>query len=547
MPAEPTTDPADLRSPPAGRDPLIPNTELHWVPQGRHAGVFTFGRTGPRELQLRAQNGALTVGLRLASGPCIDVSAQPGLPWRILRDTAATLDLHPAQVATAFRRVLVEFAAANQLWDPAIFGPLPESTALLGLCFPITRPALLAGADPCQEVPRWALPVLRQPDARSAATAAFGSLATRRVIRAFAGSLIAPERGDSDARVVGLAGLGFALMGQDVLDADRLATVLEVREPWHPEARWPTIEQISRVRQLLRSFSPARAGRLLAEAIGNPDGIALLDEIAVLVRELDPLQRQQLPAGLRELHEHCVNAAPADPNPPRERGWLPLHRPDGASVRRNRNAAETHSPQQTGERHPTTSRNGRRESPRAPAGAETHTGLARRGSASADAGARPGSAASPLSRALHPPVNLPPLSGNVALHYPPHLVRLQGASLGDSLTLALPRTTAELESWGRALNNCLGSFGPAVASAASWLVGVRVRGRLRYVAEVTPTTGCIRQFLGHGNHQVPRHVAAPVVEALAIAGVIDLHRPENRQWAELLPHAPLRTRPSIGE
>ena len=60
---------------------------------------------------------------------------------------------------------------------------------------------------------------------------------------------------------------------------------------------------------------------------------------------------------------------------------------------------------------------------------------------------------------------------------------LHGVEVGDGLRIVLPRSTDELAEWGRALRNCVGSFGPAVAAGRSLLFGVEVHDVLAYCLE----------------------------------------------------------------
>ena len=91
----------------------------------------------------------------------------------------------------------------------------------------------------------------------------------------------------------------------------------------------------------------------------------------------------------------------------------------------------------------------------------------------------------------------------------------------------------ELHRWGAQLHSCIGSFGPAVASGRSLLIGVERDDVLAYCAEVTPASRTIRQLHGSHNRSVPRAVAAALGARLLASGILDGDSPQNRLWVTL--------------
>ena len=117
---------------------------------------------------------------------------------------------------------------------------------------------------------------------------------------------------------------------------------------------------------------------------------------------------------------------------------------------------------------------------------------------------------------------------DTALPLTPAERALEGVTSG-SVTLTVPRTVGDLERWGRLMSNCLGDFGPAVATGRSTIVGVLRTTRLTYAVELTPT-GVVRQFCARANRAPAPADRRTVVRLLAEAGVLDTSAPANRQW-----------------
>ena len=94
------------------------------------------------------------------------------------------------------------------------------------------------------------------------------------------------------------------------------------------------------------------------------------------------------------------------------------------------------------------------------------------------------------------------------------LAALDGRQLDRSLRLVLPRSTWELEEWGRRLGNCLADYRSSAVAGRSIIIGVEASGRLRYCIELNNRLS-IRQFLGPRNHIPDPQDEAVVLAALA--------------------------------
>lgn len=121
---------------------------------------------------------------------------------------------------------------------------------------------------------------------------------------------------------------------------------------------------------------------------------------------------------------------------------------------------------------------------------------------------------------------------HVPLHHPPAVLVLAGVEVlgaNGPLRLVVPRTGAELVTWGERLGNCVGTFAAAVNEGRSILVGVEVLDRLAYCLEVRPDGG-VRQFLAARNRPVPDGDVGPVLAAVAAVGVLRRDAPGNEIW-----------------
>ena len=87
-------------------------------------------------------------------------------------------------------------------------------------------------------------------------------------------------------------------------------------------------------------------------------------------------------------------------------------------------------------------------------------------------------------------------------------------------TVILPRTGDDLLQWGRALDNCLGTFRYAATSGRSRILGLTCDGTLRYAVEVTPG-GTIRQIEGRGNQQPDERLGDDIAREVIRLGLAD--------------------------
>jgi len=92
------------------------------------------------------------------------------------------------------------------------------------------------------------------------------------------------------------------------------------------------------------------------------------------------------------------------------------------------------------------------------------------------------------------------------------------------LTLCVPTSLAELAAWSRRLNNCLDTFGPAVAHGRSWVIGVRSDDEWIGAVEICPATRRLRQAHGPRNRPLPAAVYERVIDALGELNVLQLPR-----------------------
>jgi hypothetical protein len=260
----------------------------------------------------------------------IDVSLEPGLLSRV--------------IPRAFIDSVVEWVSAFA----ALTGlpPLPHATATLdavvgAMCWPLLGAVYDHGAAAATALPRWAAPSVAHRRARDATAALVGPhRTTRRSTAALARSLLPSDPRDPPA----LLPLALAAMGADVLDADRLANVLEHSNPIHAPEDWPTVDDVARFRRCTSTLGAGRVERLLRDTGATADGPRLLHET---VRVLLPILRAgtpNLPSRLVELHAFCCNQLPDDPQPRppaprpnRDTALADAFRPPRAPARRTAN------------------------------------------------------------------------------------------------------------------------------------------------------------------------------------------------------------------
>lgn len=423
--------------------------------------------------QLDAGSGRLLVGLLLGQRDRpVDVSLRPSVLTSALAQSAPPA----AEDVAALRGWLAEFCARHGLWSSA---EGEVARGLTGASFPLLAHVYALGAHTLCEVPRWAAPALAEPKARSGAVAVLGSAASRTVVAAFAASLLPAHRPPAPPPLYPLA---LALMGRAVLAADALARVMRAATEAQPREALmlPTVDDIARFRTMATWMGARRVERVLTDAGSIADGPRLLARTALLLDGLPAGAWVRLPEGLVALHERCRELTPIDPRP---RACAREVTPD---VRR------ADAPQRP-----------RRATrvPRQAIAAPRATGIAPR---------------------AHDP-----------LTYSAAVGRLHGRAVSPQLRIVLPRSVEELRTWSRLLHNCLDSFGAAVASGRSLLVGVLRNDVLTYCLELTPGSRTIRQFHGPYNRAVPAAAAAAVCSLLVAEGLVDAHHRVNLPWMDL--------------
>lgn len=460
-------------------DPDGGPARLH-VETNRHAMVLWLDATPPRLLL------GLVLGARARP---VDVSIQPRL-------LAAVLDDDDDRRATA--GWLSDLCRRRGLWASPTLDPV---RAAGGASFPLLGRVYDEGASTLGEVPRWASPALRATSLRAAALEAFGAAVNRPVVAALAASLAPADAAATPPRLLPLA---LAVMGAPVLTADGVARVLRAAaDASRPSGVWPTVDDVNRFRGLAPRLGPARTTRLLLDASSLPQGVPLLLHTAVLLEGVPAGTWHRLPTGLAALHERVQALTPID------------LRPEPVAVAPVRPPAPTyHLPARVRPARPVASR-------------------------AAPAPVPPRPLASVPRRALAAPqVTAPAPAGHAQLRYPPAVWALHGQSLDVRLRLVLPRSAVELRRWGAQLHSCIDTFGAAVASGRSLLIGIERDDVLTYCAEVTPASGTVRQLHGSHNRPVPRPVAAALGARLLADGILDRDLPENRRWVALATAGP---------
>ncbi len=101
---------------------------------------------------------------------------------------------------------------------------------------------------------------------------------------------------------------------------------------------------------------------------------------------------------------------------------------------------------------------------------------------------------------------------------------LHNREVGEGIRIVVPRSSAELVTWGRLLVNCVGDYGPAFARGRTRLVGFELDGVLTYCMEISPV-GVVRQFYAARNRPVPREHAKVVTQWLTREQVISDRNP----------------------
>jgi hypothetical protein len=526
----------------------------------------------------------LTIGLvtDVRSRP-IDVSRDPGLVARLV-DEAIGRTGGGADARGRIATRIVEIATEHRVAMPVDQARSDVLVACGAAAFPMLGAAYERGSHPRRSVPVWAATTLQAETAREAATAAFGVVPTRAVVRTLASVLCRPGPLD-------LTGLACARMAAGATDPDRLCRVL-AQTPHRTEApapgadpQEPTLEDLERGRRAAAAWGPEVTVAVLTDALTRHGGVRRL---AVLLHHwalVGHLVTGRLPAGLDALAtlvdarlptearlatDHHVPAAGHEPAPgSRERRDTATPSRSSAPAAPSRSGAPAAPSVMPPQRGPATAEVeaaaliGRvfpgsvattaTDPPTRPtrptrvvpvaggdhqrlAGADHPRPIRGRG-AEGRAGLGNGEVRPPTrpTRRASPPVpaeRVPaiplraPVAGpasRAAFAYPPAWRGVDGSGDGE-VRLVLPRTPAELARWGRRLHNCLADFAASVHAGTSLIVGVEVHDVLRYAVEVTPA-GEVRQFLGAGNRAPDATHVAPVIAQLRAARLL---RPVQR-------------------
>jgi len=279
-------------------------------------------------------------------------------------------------------------------------------------------------------------------------------------------------------------------MGTQVLEPDRIARVLETAGPRRPGEMLPTASDIAAGRSLIRRFAPAQAERLLLDVIVQPNGPEMLSEI---LRD-GPGVFDQLPERpshrIRALRDQCRGLLPVDPCPTAAR-WERLRRPAAGLA-----LVEAVLPD--GDRLERATDGGR-------------------------AIARPAySRARPQARRPRE-VERRPAPVDAGISGLRDLATLHRREIGHGLRIVVPRSAAELCTWGQLLSNCVGNYGIELERGRTHLLGVEFEGVLAYCMEIT-TRGVVRQFLAARNRAVPTDHARLVTQWLIAERVIGCER-----------------------
>ena len=481
------------------------------MPEGRweqEGSTLVRRRPGAAPLELRVVDGRLRVGAVLLEGRrATDLSRQPGAVRALLTERGP--EVEPDDVVAVAQR------AARHLKDHDLWAPTGDrrrdlALVLLGGSYPLAAEAFAQGAGPLDEVPPWAVPVLRARTARAGARAAFGDRATRTVVAALAESLVppGPSASDPDAEEVGEVGevapislgrLALALMGGEVLDADRLVAVLTAPGPYLPPSSWPDNDELAEVALVTRSFGPRRTRQLLVDAAGSTDGPARLVATARMWREVRDHFQGRLPMGLDDLEALCRQLSPHDP----------VDRPRRL-VGRTRPVAEP-EPEPDPDAPPRPAPRRRRVDAEPAAAPVTPPRQVRLLDPERDGPPVPRPA---HHRALHAPTSRP----RQALHPSDAARAVDGLRVGD-LTLRVARTDAQLAHWGATLRNCLGDFAEAVRERRSVIIVIEQDLRIVASLEVAPNRS-VRQFHGPANREPPPRLEQAVLDVLVAHHVV---------------------------
>ncbi|HXH57299.1 hypothetical protein [Iamia sp.] len=266
---------------------------------------------GEAVLHFGPMTGRVRVGLVVpAVDKVVDLSVHPSAALACL-DAAA--DRAGVPRPTAHRAARASLTAATDragAWRPR--APATLLAELGGAAFPTLGAAYDRGAEPIDEVPRWAVAILAASSARRAAEAGFAERTTRPVIAAVASALAGPDGGGP----VGLHAVGLALIGAPVLDSDRLARVLAETAAHPAPAATFTVDELRASRAVVGALGAHRTVRVLTDASALPDGTRLLLDVVKVWPDVAPRLPSRLPNRLRELADVCRSLIVTDHRPP---------------------------------------------------------------------------------------------------------------------------------------------------------------------------------------------------------------------------------------
>lgn len=426
---------------------------------------------------------------RSGAGP--DVSFQPAAVDRVVRDQARLAGVDPNRWSTEVLGLLVNWNAALG-WVER--GPHQLVAAVGAFTHPLLCELYQAGRSPLGEVPRWASPILRAPDAREAASRLTRGPANRRVTRALATALAARTNEIDFER------LAAAVAAAGLVTDDELANLLEVPPGEGPIHAPLAADKVRAIRTGLGWYPADRRAALLTDAARHHRVDDLARAMGRLRWVIDSAPRP-LPVRLSRLEELCARMVPvvAARHEPPPRQSPPVETPTGAGARRqNRGPARRRSAALWEE---------------VPHPAETAevalTGPTRQ-----------------RGRVAQVPLGAPAAPATAPQSWPVHpkLLAVSEHRVGE-LTLCVPTSLAELASWSRRLNNCLDTFGPAVAHGRSWVIGIRSDDEWIGAVEICPATHRLRQAQGPRNRPLPAAVHERVIAAL---GELNVLRPSRR-------------------
>lgn len=485
-----------------------PEARAGWVTEG--ARLRLVDRAG-RGLAFDIVDGRLRAGPVLLAGRApTDLSAQPGAIRALLAEQAGGgLSVTATEVAARVADHIDDHGG----WTPT--GPRRRNlvTVLLGGAFPLAGSAMTLGAGPVDELPRWAVPALRERTAADAARIAFGTRATRPVVAALARSLVpspttagpgdraeqGPEPNPSGLPSIALMPLALACMAADALEPDRLAVVLRATDHHHPPPSWPRNDDVALVRATAPSLGATRLERMLVDAAATADGPVRLVETVRMWRSVHQLLHGRIPTRLADVADCCRAAMPTDPvdRPSLVRGWSPPSR-----------GAPRLGPRSTGAVG----------APPRPRRAPT----AVRGPIGRPLIAEPGPA--PPARAPHHQPRVPPPGLDLPMAPTEVIPRDAATRAIDGLdtggyTLRVPRTGRDLQSWGERMGNCLATYTSAAMAGRSTIVGVFSDHRIVACMEIDPSQR-VRQFVGRANTPPDPALEAEVLGTLRRHGVV---------------------------